>query len=225
MLQLELVGHDFFVFRNADERRGQRRLPPARRRLRPDRADGLEPGLLAARAAARAARARGRARPPRPGRHAPALGRGRHPRRRAAARVGRGRDRRGASSRATRRASSRCPTGRSSSRTGRTTSRRSPRRSSARCRRRTAPRRCAATADTWAVAARRIGVVELPDRTASELELTVGPATAASSLVDGEPQLRRARPRSSSSSSGGTATSRATRLDGDALGGRGVSRL
>ena len=33
VLQLELIGHDFFVFRNAVER-GQRRLPARRRRLR-----------------------------------------------------------------------------------------------------------------------------------------------------------------------------------------------
>ncbi len=38
VLQLELIGHDFFVFRNADVERGQRRLPAPRRRLRADRA-------------------------------------------------------------------------------------------------------------------------------------------------------------------------------------------
>ena len=36
--QLELIGHDFFVFRNAELGRDQRGLPPPRRRLRGDRA-------------------------------------------------------------------------------------------------------------------------------------------------------------------------------------------
>ena len=38
MLQLELLGHDFFVFRHAEHRDRQRALPPKRRRLRADSA-------------------------------------------------------------------------------------------------------------------------------------------------------------------------------------------
>ncbi len=38
VLQLELIGHDFFVFRTRRLRRGERRLPPQGRRVRPDRA-------------------------------------------------------------------------------------------------------------------------------------------------------------------------------------------
>ena len=38
VLQLELVGHDFFVFRSVKHRRAERRLPAQRRRVRPDRA-------------------------------------------------------------------------------------------------------------------------------------------------------------------------------------------
>ena len=59
VLQLELVGHDFFVFRSAETERAERGLPAQRRQVRADRA--AEPvSLSAARgAAARAAPPRG----------------------------------------------------------------------------------------------------------------------------------------------------------------------
>ena len=41
-LQLELVGHDFFVFTNADSPRDGGRLPSPRRRLRSDRTPALD---------------------------------------------------------------------------------------------------------------------------------------------------------------------------------------
>ena len=81
VLQLELIGHDFFVFQNADTLGRERRLPPPRRRLRADRAPDR--------------RSRGsRRRDPRSARVS--LGRGRRVRARARARVGRDRHRRGA---------------------------------------------------------------------------------------------------------------------------------
>ena len=91
VLQLELVGHDFFVFRNAEIERGQRRLPPSRRQLRADRADAVDGTVPAAQAAARAACARGRTRRTAPtvpepvDVGPPALGVAGHPRRAAAA--------------------------------------------------------------------------------------------------------------------------------------------
>ena len=77
------IGHDFFVFRNGDTERDQRRLPPARRRLRPDRAELGAVPVPAARAAPRAARPRGRARPaePLPEAGPPGWMETRHPRR------------------------------------------------------------------------------------------------------------------------------------------------
>ena len=111
--------------------------------------------------------------------------------------------------------------------------RRSPTPSSASCRRRTAPRRSAATATLWAVAARRIEVVELPGLDGEELELASTAATR-SSRVDGEPRFgsiararaaRRGRRRATSSRpAGSTATLWEVERAGRALTGVGWRR-
>lgn len=68
------------------------------------------------------------------------------------------------------------------------------------------------TASAWAVAARRIKVVDLPDQDGEEVELTTGP-DGRRVLVDGEPQFGSAPALERLVEGGGHVL--ATRLDGD----------
>ena len=227
VLQLELVGHDFFVFRNDRTRE----INVVYRRkdgdVRPDRA-GLVAALPAPRTAPRAPGPRGRPPPgPAPRAEPTGLDGDRDPRRPAGAGVGRGRHRRGRGRRrASAPGSSRCPTRRSSSRKGATSSRsRSPS-----SRQRRSPYRAEATRRSesqWAVGIRELDVVELADDPGGdEVTLTVH---------DGERtphRGRRARRSARSPSSSATAPARGQLLRRpgaparrDGLGGRGDAAL